>query len=73
MKDLNGTNITDTTAEANILYSYYASVFCCEHNMQEIKLANSGETFFINTKVIRKITKIWRNKSVEPDGFLEKF
>ena len=25
--------------------------------MQEIKLANSGETFFINTKVIRKNSK----------------
>ena len=45
-KHHNGKNITDTTA--------CRSVFCCDHNMQEIKLANSGETFFINTKIIKK-------------------
>jgi len=59
----------DTTEKANILNSYYASVFCCDRNISEIKLANSGETFNINTKVIRKrLVKVGRNKSVGPDG-----
>jgi len=34
-----------------------------------MKLAKSGETFIINTKVIRKrLAKIGRNKSEGPDG-----
>jgi hypothetical protein len=61
--------IKDTTEKANILNSYYASVFCCSLNNPEIKLANLGETFIINTKVIRKrLAKIGRNNSVRPDG-----
>ena len=61
--------ITDTTEEANVLNSYYASVFCCDRNTPEIKVANPGEISNINTKFIRKIlTKIGRNKSVESDG-----
>ena len=60
----NGTIITDTTEKANILYSYYASVFCSDRYISEIKLANWGETFISNTKVIRiKLAKIGRNKS----------
>jgi len=43
-KDHNGTIITDTTEKANILNSYYASVFFCDRNILEIKLAKSGET-----------------------------
>jgi len=35
-----------------------------------MQLANSGETFIINSKIIRKsLAKIGRNKSVGPDGF----
>ena len=69
IKDHNGTIITDTTERAYILNSYYASVFCCDPNIPKIKLANSGETFFINTKVIRKrLANSGRNKSVGPDG-----
>jgi len=69
IKDHNGTIITDTTEKADILNSYYASVFCCDRNIPEIKLANSGETFIINNKVIRKgLAKIGRNKSIGPDG-----
>ena len=65
----NGTIIMDTAEKANILNSYYASVFYCDRNTPEIKLANSGETFIINTKVITKrLAKIGRNKSVGPDG-----
>ena len=61
--------IMDTTEKANILNCYYTSVFCCDRNIPEIKLANSGETFIINAKVIRKrLAKIGRNKSVGPDG-----
>jgi hypothetical protein len=70
IKDHNGRIITDTTEKANILNSYYASVFSCDRNTPEIKLANSGESFIINTKVIRKrLAKVGRNKSVGPDGF----
>jgi hypothetical protein len=54
IKDHNGTIIMDTTEKANILNSYYASVFCCDRNIPEIKLANSGKTFIINSKVIKK-------------------
>ena len=43
---------------------------CYDHNIPKKKLANSGETFIINTKLIRKrLAKIGRNKSVRPDGF----
>jgi len=57
IKGLNETNITVTTEEADILNSYYVSVICCDQNMQEIKLTNSGETFIIDIKVIRKNNK----------------
>jgi len=50
----NGTIIKDSTEKANIFYSYYVSVYCYDRNIPEIKLANSGETFIINTEVIRK-------------------
>ena len=69
IKDHNGTIIMDTSGKANILNSYYASVFGCNRNIPEIKSANSGETFIINTQVIRKrIAKVMRNTSVGPDG-----
>jgi hypothetical protein len=65
----NGMIITDTTEKAIILNSYYASVFCCDRNIPEIKVTNQGETSNINTKFIRKIlAKIGRNKSVGQDG-----
>jgi len=65
IKEQNRKIVMDNIAKANILNSYYASVFCRERNIWEIKLANWGETFIINTRYIRKIlAKIWRNKSV---------
>ena len=68
IKNRNRMIITDSTEKANILNSNYASVFCCDHNILKIQLANSGETF-INTEVMRKrLAKIGRNKLVEPDG-----
>jgi len=66
IKDHKGTIITDTTEKANILNSYYASVFSCDHKIPEIKLANWDETFIINTR--KSLAKIRRNKSVGPDG-----
>jgi hypothetical protein len=33
MKDHNGTIITDSTEKSNILNSYYASVFCRDHDI----------------------------------------
>ena len=60
IKDHNVTIIT-----ANVLNSYYASLFCCDHGN---KISQPGENFIINTKVIRKrLAKLWRNKSVGPD------
>jgi hypothetical protein len=53
IKDHNGTIITDANERANILNSYFAFIFCCDHNITKVKLANSGETLIINTKVIR--------------------
>jgi hypothetical protein len=55
IKDHNETIIMDSTEKANILNSYYASVFCCDSNIPEIELAISDETLIINTKVFRKI------------------
>ena len=58
-----------STEKANILNSCYASVFCCDHNIPKIQLANSGETFITNTKGTRKrLAKTGRNKLVGPDG-----
>jgi len=54
IKDHNGAIIKDSTEKANILNSCYASVFFCNHNILKIQLANSGETFIINIKIIRK-------------------
>jgi len=69
IKDHKRTIIKDTTEKANILNSCFASVFCCDLNIPEIKLANSGESSIIVTKVIRKrLAKFERNKSVGSDG-----
>jgi hypothetical protein len=68
LKDHNGTIITDITENAVILNSYYASIFCCDRTIPEIKLAKSGETDNISTKVIRKDKKFGRNQSVGLDG-----
>jgi hypothetical protein len=54
IKDHKGTIITDSTEKANVLNSCYASVFCCDRNIPKIQLANSGETFIIDTNVIIK-------------------
>jgi hypothetical protein len=69
IKDHSGTIITDTTDRANILNFYFASVFCCDLNIPEIKLVNSGESFILNTKVFgKRLANIGRSKSVGPDG-----
>ena len=74
INDHNGRIIRDTTEKANILNSYYASVFCCDRNIPKTQLANSGETFIINTKVIRKrLAKIGRNNQQGQMEFLVKF
>ena len=69
IKDHKETIITDSTGEAITINSYYTSVFCCDHYIPQIQFASSGETFIINTKVIRKgLAKIGRNKSIGSDG-----
>jgi hypothetical protein len=44
IKDHNGTIIKNPTEIANVLNSYYASVFCCDRNIPKILLASLGET-----------------------------
>jgi hypothetical protein len=69
IKDSNGTIITDSTENANILNSYYASVFSSDRNIPNVKSAHSGEAFIINTKRIRKrAAAIGRSKSIGPDS-----
>ena len=69
IKDHNGTIIMDTTEKADILNSYYASVYCSDRYIPEMKLANWDETFITYTKVIRKrLAKIGEKKSIGPDG-----
>ena len=69
IKDHKGTIITDSTDKANVLISYYSSVVCSDYNIPKRHLANSGETFIITTKIIRKILlKVGRKKTVRPDG-----
>jgi len=73
-EDHNGAITTGSTGKTNILNSHYESVFCCDHNIPKIQLANSGETFISNTKIIRKrLAKIRRNNSVGPDGVPDEF
>jgi hypothetical protein len=60
IKDNNGTIITDTMENANILNSYYESVSCCDRNITEIKLANSVKPSIL-TKML-KITKFGGKK-----------
>ena len=61
IKDHNRTIITDSTEKANILNSYSAYIFCCDHNIPKIQFANLGETSIINTKIISKrLAKIGR-------------
>jgi len=54
IKDHNRTIIKDSSVKANILNSYYASIFCSNHNILKIQLDNLVETFIINTKIISK-------------------
>jgi len=52
---------TDNNGKANILNSYYLSLFSCDRNIPEIKLANSGEKI----RVFRtRLATIGRRKSV---------
>jgi hypothetical protein len=74
IKSQNRTIVTDSIAKANILNSYYASVFCCDRNIPKIQLANSGETFIISTKVIRKREqKLGETNQLGQMEFLVKF
>ena len=52
--DRNGEISTDFIGKANVLNSYYSTVFCCGHNIPRIQLAKSCETFIFNTKITRK-------------------
>jgi hypothetical protein len=65
IKDHNGTIIVDTTEKANVLIPIMRPSFAAIVTSRKIQLANLGDTFIINTKVIRKrLAKIGKNKSV---------
>jgi hypothetical protein len=69
IKDGNGRLITDSIEDANFLNFYYSSVFSCESSIPQIERANSGESFAISTKIIRKkLAAIGKNKLVGPDS-----
>ena len=53
-KDHNGTIITDPTEKANILNSYYASVFCSDRYIPEIKLAKSLKHLLLTLTLLEK-------------------
>jgi len=69
IKGCNGGLITDPVDKANNLNNYYASVFSCELNIQDINSTPSDKHFSIKSSLIRKrLAMIARNQSVEPDG-----
>jgi hypothetical protein len=68
IKDCNGRIITDSTEKANSLKFYHSTVFSSKDNIPNIQDENSGESFTIDIKIIRKrIAAIGKNKSLGPD------
>jgi len=68
IRDCNGGHITDPMEKANILNTYYASVFSYERDIPELKTAHKYEPFIIKVGFIRKrLAMIGRNK-LGPDN-----
>jgi len=68
IKDCTGRIITDAIEKANTFNSYYSTVFSSEGNILHIQGENTGKSFTIDIKTIRRrIKAIGRNKSVGPD------
>jgi hypothetical protein len=69
IKDHKGDLFTETVGKANILNSYYESIFSCDRNITETNSTASGRPFTVSTNLNRKrLLSIGRNKSVGPDG-----
>jgi hypothetical protein len=69
IKDSNGKLVTKPVENANVLSSYYASIFSSERNNTEIQSTDSGTLFTVNINIIMKrLSAIGRKKSVGPDG-----
>jgi hypothetical protein len=69
VKDSNGKLVTEPVEKANVLSSYYASIFSSERNNIEIESTDSGTPFTVNIRTIRKrLSAIGKKKSVGPDG-----
>jgi len=71
LKDTNGGIITDPLEKANILNSYYASVFSrkCNYQLSPTLNSESSEMFSVCMKTLRKrLSLCGRKKSVGPDG-----
>jgi uncharacterized protein (UPF0248 family) len=70
IKDHNGKLITEPLEKANILNSYFASIFSCKRNNLQIQ-SDVGKPFTVSINSIRKrLAAIGRKKSVGPDGML---
>ena len=68
IRDSNGGHIRDPVEKANNLNNSYASVFCYDRDIVEIKTSHVYETFTIKTSIIKKrLAMIRRNKSVGTD------
>jgi hypothetical protein len=69
IKDHDGKLITQPIEKANILNSYYASIFSCKRTYPQIQSTDSGKPVTVSTNSIRKrLSAIGRKKSVGPDG-----
>jgi hypothetical protein len=68
VKDCNGRPIIYPIEKANSFNYYYSLVFSSEGNIQHIQCANSCKPFTTDTKIIRRVAAIGKNKSIGPDG-----
>ena len=69
LKDSTGMLITEPIDKANVLNSFYASVFSCKRVNQQIPPTESGEPFSMCIKTLRKrLASLGNKKSVGPDG-----
>ena len=69
IKDGNGQNITDPAGKANLLNSYFSTIFSIKDNMPILGGLNTIKPFTNIIRTIRRRTKkIGKHKSVGPDG-----
>ena len=68
IKDGSGRIITDPTEKANLLNSYYSTIFSCKDDIPHIQGGNNTNPFVVDINTIRRrIRSIGKNKSVGSD------